>query len=174
MPKTQKVTPARTTHEREGWAPELKQKRGRPASAVADGHELAVQSFISSILQIEGQRYKAPSFVAALALTASPQSPNPLACASQVLRPDQRSDAGITGLPVLPDRRYRVTRSTTVVAFAGADVAEVPDMISESLVGPHADQCHVTPRFGRLCIGDAIGERHVTCTFLHSHRSFLC
>ena len=45
----------------EGWAPELKQKRGRPASAVADGHELAVQSFISLILQIEGQRYKAPS-----------------------------------------------------------------------------------------------------------------
>ena len=42
----------------EGWAPELKQKRGRPASAVADGHELAVQSFISLILQIEGQRYK--------------------------------------------------------------------------------------------------------------------
>ena len=41
----------------EGWAPELKQKRGRPASAVADGHELAVQSFISLILQIEGQRY---------------------------------------------------------------------------------------------------------------------
>ena len=40
----------------EGWAPELKQKRGRPASAVADGHELAVQSFISLILQIEGQR----------------------------------------------------------------------------------------------------------------------
>ena len=39
----------------EGWAPELKQKRGRPASAVADGHELAVQSFISLILQIEGQ-----------------------------------------------------------------------------------------------------------------------
>ena len=37
----------------EGWAPELKQKRGRPASAVADGHELAVQSFISLILQIE-------------------------------------------------------------------------------------------------------------------------
>ena len=43
----------------EGWLPELKQKRGRPASAVADGHELAVQSFISLILQIEGQRYKA-------------------------------------------------------------------------------------------------------------------
>ena len=66
---------------------------GRPASAVADGHELAVQSFISLILQIEGQRYKAPPFVhvAALALAASPQSPNPLACASQVLRPDQRS-----------------------------------------------------------------------------------
>ena len=41
------------------WLPELK-KRGRPASAVADGHELAVQSFIFSILQIEGQRYKAP------------------------------------------------------------------------------------------------------------------
>ena len=38
----------------EGWLPELK-KRGRPASAVADGHELAVQSFISLILQIEGQ-----------------------------------------------------------------------------------------------------------------------
>ena len=49
----------------EGWAPELKQKRGRPASAVADGHELAVQSFISLILQIEGQRYDArrPRFV---------------------------------------------------------------------------------------------------------------
>ena len=44
----------------EGWLPELK-KRGRLASAVADGHELAVQSFIFSILQIEGQRYKAPS-----------------------------------------------------------------------------------------------------------------
>ena len=44
----------------EGWAPELKQKRGRPASAVADGHELAVQSFISLILQIEGQRYSLP------------------------------------------------------------------------------------------------------------------
>ena len=42
----------------EGWLPELK-KRGRLASAVADGHELAVQSFISLILQIEGQRYKA-------------------------------------------------------------------------------------------------------------------
>ena len=37
-----------------------------------------------------------------------------------------------TGLPVLPDRRYRVTRSTTVVAFAGADFAELPDLISES------------------------------------------
>ena len=96
----------------EGWAPELKQKRGRPASAVADGHELAVQSFISLILQIEGQRYKAP-FVAALALTASPLSPNPLACASQVLRPDQRSDAAPRALrrcravePLLPRARH--------------------------------------------------------------------
>ena len=99
----------------EGWAPELKQKRGRPASAVADGHELAVQSFISSILQIEGQRYKLrhPPFVAALALTASPQSPNPLACASQVLRPDQRPDAAPRALrrcravePLLPRARH--------------------------------------------------------------------
>ena len=96
----------------EGWAPELKQKRGRPASAVADGHELAVQSFISLILQIEGQRYKAP-FVAALALTASPLSPNPLACASQVLRPDQLSDAAPRALrrcravePLLPRARH--------------------------------------------------------------------
>ena len=97
----------------EGWAPELKQKRGRPASAVADGHELAVQSFISLILQIEGQRYKAPPFVAALALAASPQSPNPLACASQVLRPDQRPDAAPRALrrcravePLLPRARH--------------------------------------------------------------------
>ena len=96
----------------EGWAPELKQKRGRPASAVADGHELAVQSFISLILQIEGQRYKL-RFVAALALTASPLSPNPLACASQVLRPDQRSDAAPRALrrcravePLLPRARH--------------------------------------------------------------------
>ena len=98
----------------EGWLPELK-KRGRLASAVADGHELAVQSFIFSILQIEGQRYKAPPFVhvAALALAASPQSPNPLACASQVLRPDQRSDAAPRALrrcravePLLPRARH--------------------------------------------------------------------
>ena len=95
----------------EGWAPELKQKRGRPASAVADGHELAVQSFISLILQIEGQRYKVR--VAALALTASPLSPNPLACASQVLRPDQLSDAAPRALrrcravePLLPRARH--------------------------------------------------------------------
>ena len=98
----------------EGWLPELK-KRGRLASAVADGHELAVQSFIFSILQIEGQRYKAPPFVhvAALALAASPQSPNPLACASQVLRPDQRPDAAPRALrrcravePLLPRARH--------------------------------------------------------------------
>ena len=40
---------------------------------------------------------------------------------------------GITGLPVLPDRRYRVTRSTTVVAFAGADFSQSLYLISESL-----------------------------------------
>ena len=62
----------------EGWAPELKQKRGRPASAVADGHELAVQSFISLILQIEGQRYKAPFVAASLCSCASADRQPPI------------------------------------------------------------------------------------------------